>query len=190
MRSGGLPVGSGRVQRLDPFALPVRFAASDAAADGRVREVELHRERVVVRRSLRGMRMALNMPVSAFAGVTLRLSVSEAGVEPTIAVVLVHKDPGLALPLFVSAEADEAFAEWHAWGQVLGLPLLVSEADGSWREPFARMGGVRIARPRPRRRRRSSLKRRRPSILMRRMPGRLSDATRVHRDEHEIIARN
>ena len=56
------PAGSSRVQRLDPFALPVRFAASDAGADERVRDVELHRERVVVRRSVAGMRMALNLP--------------------------------------------------------------------------------------------------------------------------------
>ena len=72
MRSGGCPAGSGRALRLDPFSLPVRFAASDAAADERVRHVELYRERVVVRRSLAGMRMALNMPVSAFAGVAIR----------------------------------------------------------------------------------------------------------------------
>ena len=73
MRSGGCPAGSSRALRLDPFALPVRFAASDAAADERVRDVELHRERVVVRRSLHGMRMALNLPVSAFAGISLKL---------------------------------------------------------------------------------------------------------------------
>jgi hypothetical protein len=187
MRSGGCPAGSGRVLRLDPFALPVRFAASDAAADGRVRDIELHRERVVLRRSLRGMRMALNMPVSAFAGVALRLL--PGGAEAAVAVVLAHKDPGLVLPLFVSAEADEAFAEWRAWGQVLGLPLLVDDEDGL-REPFARLGQVRIARPRPRRRRRSALKRRRPSILMRRQAGQLTDATPVHRGEREIIARN
>ena len=60
MRSGGSPAGSGRVQRLDPFTLPVQFAATDPAADERVRYVELHRERVVVRRSLSGMRMALS----------------------------------------------------------------------------------------------------------------------------------
>ena len=164
MRSGGCPAGSGRVQRLDPFALPVRFAASDAAADGRVRDIELHRERVVMRRSLRGMRMALNMPVSCFAGVALRLTPGEGATPPAVTVVLAHKDPGLALPLFVTHEADEAFAEWHAWAQVLGLPLLVSEADGSLREPFARIGALRIERPRPRRRRHSALKRRRPSI--------------------------
>ena len=72
MRSGGC-AGSGRALRLDPFGLPVRFCASDAAADGRMREIELHRERVVLRRSLSGMRMALNMPVKAFDGISLQL---------------------------------------------------------------------------------------------------------------------
>ena len=152
MRSGGLPAGSGRALRLDPFALPVRFAASDAAADERVRHVELHRERVVVRRSLAGMRMALNMPVSAFTGVAIRLLPGEAQAS----VILEHKDPALAVPLCVSAEADEALVQWRVWGNVLGLPLLIAEADGAFREPFARLGQLRVERPRPRRRRRSS----------------------------------
>jgi Family of unknown function (DUF6101) len=188
MRSGGLPAGSGRVQRLDPFSLPVRFAASDAAADERVRHVELHRKRVVVRRSLAGMRMALNMPVSAFAGVAIRVTTGEGGAA--VSVALEHKDPALTLPLLLSTETDEAFADWRAWANVLGLPLLVAEDDGVLREPFARMGGVRVEALRPRRRRRTALKRRRPTILMRRKPGRLSEATPVHRDEREIIARN
>src|SRR6185295_10844061 len=84
MRSGGCPAGSGRALRLDPFTLPVRYAAGDATADGGAREIELHRERVVVRRSLSGMRMALNMPVDAFTGVGLRLTARE------VAVVLAH----------------------------------------------------------------------------------------------------
>jgi Family of unknown function (DUF6101) len=188
MRSGGLPAGSGRAPRLDPFALPVRFAASDAAADERVRHVELHRKRVVVRRSLAGMRMALNLPVSAFAGVAIRVTTGEGGAA--VSVALEHKDPALTLPLLLSTETDEAFADWRAWANVLGLPLLVAEDDGVLREPFARMGGVRVEALRPRRRRRSALKRRRPSILMRRKPGRLSEATPVHRGEREIIARN
>jgi hypothetical protein len=65
MRSGGC-AGSGRALRLDPFGLPVRFCASDVAADGRVRDIELHRERVVLRRSLSGMRMALNIAGEGF----------------------------------------------------------------------------------------------------------------------------
>ncbi len=121
MKSGGLPAGSSRLLRLDPFSLPARFAATDATADERVRHVELTRERVVVRRSLDGMRMALNMPVSAFAGVALR--VVEGDAKAIASVTLEHKDPSLALPLFESGEAGEAFAEWRAWGNVLGLPL-------------------------------------------------------------------
>ena len=187
MRSGGCPAGSGRALRLDPFALPVRYAASDAAADEQVREVELHRTRVVVRRSLAGMRMALNLPVSAFAGVGLRLTAGEGGAQA--AVVLAHKDPSLALPLYVSHEADDVVADWRSWGAVLGLPLLVEDEDG-WREPFARLGALRVGQVRPRRRRRSALKRRRPLISLRRARGELTAATPVHRGEREIIARN
>jgi hypothetical protein len=173
--------------RLDPFALPVRYAASDAAADTRVREIELHRTRVVVRRSLAGMRMALNLPVSAFAGVGLRLVADADGSHA--AVVLAHKDPGLSLPLLLSREADDAFADWRTWAGVLGLPLLVEDEDG-WRELFARLGRVRIERPRPRRRRSSPLRRRRPSLPLRRACGAFFAAAPVHRGEHEIIARN
>ena len=166
MCSGGY-AGSGRALRLDPCGLPVRFSASDAAADGRVRDVELHRERVVVRRSLHGMRMALNMPVAAFAGISLRLELDEDG--DVLAVVLEHTDPSLTLPLFLTSEADEAVAEWRAWSEVLDVPLLLAErGEGA---ANARLGQIQIERPRPRRRRRSALKGRRPSILLRRGTG-------------------
>ena len=68
-RARRAPAGSGRTARLDPLALPVRFTASDAVADERVRHVELHRERVILRRAVQGMRIALNVPVQAFLGV-------------------------------------------------------------------------------------------------------------------------
>jgi hypothetical protein len=176
------------VQRLDPFSLPVRFAASDAAADERVRDVELHRERVVVRRTLAGMRMALNLPLSSFSGVGLQVRTNATGAH--CAVVLAHKDPGLVLPLFLSHEADDAMAEWRSWAASLGLPLLLHDEDTGWRDAFARMGALRIARPSPRRRRRSALRKRRPATLMRRQAGRLDAATPVYRGEHEITARN
>ena len=55
-----MPAGSGRVERLDPFALPVQFEDADPFADGQVRMVEMHRERLVLRRALqeRGRRRA------------------------------------------------------------------------------------------------------------------------------------
>ena len=185
MRVGGCPAGSSRALRLDPPCLPVRYAASDAAADGQTRDIELHRERVVLRRSVAGVRMALNMPLSAFTGVALKMMPGEGAV----AVVLAHDDPGLVLPLAVTDEADEAFTEWHDWAETFGLPLLVEDEVG-FRKALPQLGEIAAGRPRPRRRRRSGLKGRRPAILLRRMTGRISDASPVHRGEREIIARN
>jgi hypothetical protein len=187
--------------RLDPFSLPVRFTAADAGADECLRVVDLHRERVVLRRSVRGIRMALNMPVAAYRGVSIRAHVSddvsqdvdhvgEAGTLPdAIAVVLEHSDPALSLPLFASRERDDIVAEWQSWGRVLGLPLLVAELDGSLREPFKRLGALRVEAPTWRRRRRSAIAKRRPSRLMRRRAGTWPATPIVHRGEREIIAR-
>jgi hypothetical protein len=186
MRCGGC-AGSGRALRLDPFGLPVRFSANDAAADGRVRDIELHRERVVLRRSLAGMRMALNMPLAAFDGISLQLVPGEGGVADTLAVVLEHRDASLTLPLFLTSYPDEALAEWRAWSEVLNVPLLLARGGGATN---ARLAHLHIERPRPRRRRRSALKKRRPSILLRRGQGKITRRTPVHRGEREIIARN
>src|SRR6476646_1145316 len=153
MRNGGC-AGSGRALRLDPFGLPVRFSTSDAAADGCMRDIELHRERVVLRRSLRGMRMALNMPVAAFDGISLLSVPAENGMQETLAVVLKHIDPALTLPLFMTSHPAEALAEWQAWSQVLGVPLLAENQN----EAAGVRGELRAQRPRPRRRRRSPLK--------------------------------
>src|SRR5581483_1509577 len=88
MEAGRKSAGSSRTSRLDPFSLPTRFATADDTADERVRIIELHRERVVLRRRVRGMCMAVNMPVAAFRGVAIRLMPETGGVPATIAVVL------------------------------------------------------------------------------------------------------
>jgi len=190
MEAGRIAAGSSRTSRLDPFSLPVRFEAADEAADERRRVVDLHRERVVVRRCVGGMRMALNLPVSAFRGVVIRLKQNDDEPPSAIDVVLEHGDPALSLPLFSSSATDDILAEWQSWGRVLGLPLLVAERDGSLREPFARLGALRIDAPSWRRRRRSALARRRPTILLRRRPGVAPQTPRIHRGEREIVARN
>jgi hypothetical protein len=190
MEAGRIAAGSSRTWRLDPFSLPVRFEAADDAADERLRIVDLHRERVVVRRSVRGMRMALNLPVAAFRGVAIRLSGKADGPPTAISVVLEHGDPALSMPLFSSTESDDIVAEWQSWGRVLGLPLLVADSDGGLREPFERLGALRIEAPTWRRRRRTAIARRRPSILLRRRAAQLGETPAVHRGEREIIARN
>ncbi len=187
---GAMPVGSGRVPRLDPFALPVRFTASDVGADERVRDVELTCERVVLRRAVRGIRMAVKLPVTAFLGVALRL-VPQAGGVPDLATVwLEHRDSGLSVLLFAAPDGNDVVAEWQLWAKVLKLPLLVAHVDGSLTEPFARLGLVRVGNPAPRRRRKNAIRARRPSILLRRIIAGLRAQPAVHRGEREIIARD
>jgi hypothetical protein len=155
--------------RLDPLSLPVRFDAHDTRADGGVRQVELHRERVVLRRAINGMRMAVNISVSDFRGIALR----ESG--ETQMLVLVHRDPSLNIPLCESADRDEIAAAWQGWSEIFALPQL---EDGDSREPS------------PRRRRQNAIRWRRPRFLMRRRAGDAIAEVNVHRDEREIIARN
>jgi Family of unknown function (DUF6101) len=185
-----MPAGSSRVERLDPFSLPVQFAATDKAADGRVRTVVLTRDRVVVRRAVHGMKMALNLPVAAYLGVALRMVPPDGDTPGAVSIVLAHRDQALSLPLFSADDNTDIVAEWQSWAQVLGMPLLVAEADGRLREAFDRIGAVHADTPTWRRRRRSAIRSRRPSILMRRKPGRSIEDATVHRDEREIIARD
>jgi hypothetical protein len=185
-----IPVGSSRDERLDPFTLPVRFATGDKAADGHLRVVELTRERVVLRRAVRGIKMAVNLPLTAYLGVALRME-PPAGEEPgAVSIMLEHRDQGLSLPLYRAADGVDIVAEWQSWARVLRLPLLVAEPDGGLREAFERIGTLRIASPHARRRRRSAIRQRRPSILMRRKVGHPIGHAPVYRGEREIIARN
>jgi len=166
--SGFNPAGSGRVLRLDPHSLPISYHAHDTRADGGVRQIELHRERVVLRRAVQGMRMSVNLRVRDFLGVALR------GIDEAQMVVLVHRDPSLTIPLCVSEDADEIAHAFLMWSDLFALPQLSDEADEE---------------PAPRRRRRNVLHQRRPSFLMRRRIGALLDAASIHRGEREIIAR-
>jgi uncharacterized protein DUF6101 len=154
--------------RLDPLSLPVSFAAHDIRADGGVRQVELHRERVVLRRAVRGMRMAINVRISDFLGVALR------GSEDAQTLVLLHRDPSLTVPLCISSDANEIASAWQIWSQVFSLPQLQDEA----REPAQR------------RRRRNAVRFRRPKFLMRRRIGALLNPANIYRAEREIIARS
>lgn len=167
--SGINPAGSGRALRLDPLSLPVSFHAHDTRADGGVRQIELHRERIVLRRAVRGMRMAVNLRVRDFLGVALR------GIDDAQMLVLLHRDPSLTIPLCVSADAEEITAAWQMWSEIFALPQL---QDAPAREPA------------PRRRRRNAIRARRPKFLVRRRAGALLNPANIHRDEREIIARD
>jgi len=167
--SGINPAGSGRALRPDPHSLPFRFDAHDTRADGGIRQVELHREHVVLRRAVLGMRMAVNVRVSDFSGIALR-EFADAQM-----LVLLHRDPSLTIPLCTSSDRDEIAAAWQMWSDIFALPQLTEHAS---------------CEPAPRRRRRNAVRWRRPKFLVRRRAGDSLSPAKTHRDEHEIIARD
>lgn len=156
--------------RLDPLSLPLRFDARDVRADGGVRQVELHRERVVLRRRVAGMRMAVNVRVCDFLGIGLRGLDSDAQM-----LALIHRDPSLTIPLAISADRAELDTASAMWSEIFALPVLPEEKR---REPAAR------------RRRRNVIAKRRPRFLVRRRAGDTSREFHVYSGEREIIARN
>jgi len=167
--SGFNPAGASRALRLDPLSLPVSFDAHDARADGGVRKIELHRERVVLHRAVHGMRMAINVRVRDFLGVALR------GIDDAQMLVLVHRDPSLSIPLGASSDRDEISAAWQMWSEIFALPQLPEDKP---------------CEPATRRRRHNAIRARRPKFLVRRRGGDLLNPANLHQGEREIIARD
>jgi Family of unknown function (DUF6101) len=183
---GPAPARSSRALRLDPFSLPLRFSAGDVGADERTRDVELHRERVIVRRRVRGIAMTLDLRVADFLGVSLR--VIRRGKVETVCLTLEHRDPDLSVTLYRSGNSDDVVAEWQSWAQILQRPLLVADDSGALHELFPRLGPLRLGAVAPRRRRRTAMKGRRPSIGWRRRQMVASGV--VHRGEREMTRRD
>jgi len=167
--SGINPAGSSRVTRLDPLSLPLSFQTHDTRADGGVRRIELHRERVVLHRAIKGMRMAINVRVRDFLGVARR------GLDDAQALVLVHRDPSLNIPLCVSSDSEDIASAWTVWSDIFALPQLPEDDHHE---------------PAPRRRRHNAIRGRRPKFLVRRRAGDLLNPANNHHGEREIIARD
>ena len=165
------PAGSGRDLRLDPLSLPVSFEARDMRADGGFRHIEINRERVLVRRAVHGMHMTLQVRIREFLGIACRQA------DEGQALVLIHRDPSLSVPLLVSADRDDIERVWSLWSDMFALPQIDEEND-------------LVREPALRRRRHNVIRARRPKFLVRRRAGHAAPDAPVHRDEREIIARH
>jgi hypothetical protein len=186
--------------RLDPFTLPQRFRYDTGTdpRDGRPlgqATVSLDARCAEVRRTLpSGVPMTLKLPMSAFEGVAVRFLPDRVGPhgetieDGRVVIELLHRDPQLSLPLSVAEDVADVAADWRAWARVLGRPMLIVEADGSWQAVETRLGSVIVKPPRPRRQR-SVLVGRRPRFLARRKPAKLSVRPTVF-EKRELFGRD
>lgn len=183
-----MPAGPDCIARSGPVNLPLRFNTADATADGQTRTIEIDHRRVLLMRSVHGMRMRLNLPLATYLGVSVRITAAGPDCAERLALVLEHRDAALSVPLQIVSE-ETVVADWQSWGRLLGQKLLVWDGQ-NLREPAAGFEEIEAGEASPRRPRRSALRHRRPKIFKRRNRAmRWCDAV-VHRGEREIIARN
>ena len=107
--------------------------AVDPRADGAARTVHVSAERVTIERTLKGVRMKLGVPVSAYRGLVLAVR------QPTghATLTLHHEDRELDVTL-ASGEAVALARKARAWSHVLGQPVRIEEACIAMNEPTAR----------------------------------------------------
>jgi len=187
--TGGATAGSSRIFRLDPESLPLRYSA---ILGGDTRRVEatifLDRENAVIRRpSPMGLPLTLRVPIKTFDGVAVRMTPVGCDGDIEVVVELRHSDPALCLPLTIADDPADVAADWQAWGQALGLQLLLVRQDGTIAAADADSDKVTAQSPKQRRRH-SFFANRRPRFLTRRKTGRSGPLDRLV--GREIIARN
>lgn len=187
MNSGLKPVWAGRAMRLDPFRLPqaVSYAAFDDFGEV---TFTIDRRGVRMKRVLgrSGLPVTFALPPRAFRGVAARAIEDELG-DVTVTLELHHVDPMLCVPLLVAADLDDVAADWRAWSDAYGLPMLLIEPDGKAHPLDETVGEVRAEAPRERRQG-HPVRARRPRFLARRKCGTLG--LRVVVGGKEIIARD
>lgn len=179
--------------RLDPARLPHRFATSGEAPGARGEpsrlDVYIDRQHVIVKRRLAGLPLTLVQPVASFLGVFAEVTPGRDPGTVSARIGLRHRDPALSLTLARDARLEDLADDWCAWGETLGLPLLLVEPDGALTR-IERPDSPACAPMGPQRRRVAALTARRPRFLVRRKPGRCVAGAPVHRGEREIIARS
>ena len=88
--------------------------ASDARADGAVREVGFARGEILIRRRVHGIEMKLGVPAPNYKGVVLALLATDSG-QSFYRVSLAHRDPDLSVTLHEAHDDSDIVAEWKFW---------------------------------------------------------------------------
>lgn len=146
--------------------------AVDPRADGARRVVRVSATCVTIERILRGVRMRVGVPVTAYRG--LVLAVRQPAGHATL--TLRHDDPDLDVTLG-SGEAVHLAHQARAWSHLLCQPVVIEEACVIMRGAIAR----RIKRAKSARR---------SAFARRRKPGNPARLNTSFSSEREIIARS
>jgi len=182
------PVWAGTHMRLDPFRMPQVVSYATRDDDGDV-VFTIDQRGAVIRRLLEhsGLPVTIAIPASLFRGVAARAMEDDLG-NVTVTLELLHNDPALSVPLLVADDLDDVAADWRAWAEAYGLPMMLIEADGVARSLDESVGAaIRIVQAQERRQGKPT-RQRRSRFLARRKEGTLG--LRLVIGGKEIIARD
>lgn len=188
MNTGLKPVWAGRNMRLDPFRMPQKLTYCSRDDEGEI-TFTIDQRGAVIQRLLEssGLPVTIAIPARLFRGVAAR-ALEDGDGNVTVTLELLHHDPALSVPLLVADDLDDVAADWRAWAEAYGLPMMLIEADGIARSLEESVGAaIKIAKAQQRRQGKSS-RSRRPRFLVRRKQGTLG--MRLVIGGKEIIARN
>ena len=179
------PIWAGQHFRLDPGRLPQQLSYADGSGET---IVTIDRNGATIRRTRPQSPLPVNvtLPARLFRGVVARAT--ETGPESALVTLeLMHDDPALTVPLSVNHDLHAVARDWQNWSELLGLPMMMVEADGIARtlEESARAVILNGSHDR---RHHAMFAERRPRFLARRRLGNLGVRLRV--DGLEIIARD
>lgn len=186
---GGISAGSEQSFRLDPLILPVRYSATLGGDNNRIEAtITLDREQAIIQQLLpEAEPLTIQIPLSAFDGVAVRMKPAGHCGELEIILELAHPNPALSLPLMIADEPADVATDWQVWGKTFGLPLLIIGQDGEILDVIDQANLHFQLPPKPRRRH-SFFANRRPRFLTRRKIGH-ADGVQLLRGR-EIIARD
>jgi hypothetical protein len=159
------------------------ISASDPRADGERREILFESRRVIIKRALRGMPMAVCIPFAAFRGLGLCLADSPNGIVYELR--LVHVDADLSVVLSHCRDEEDAVGHWLQLAGELGVPRLVERRIGDF-EPIGSSCAC-VSRPAPRRRC-ATLRARHGRFALRRKQGLPARLATCFAGEREIIS--
>jgi hypothetical protein len=94
---------------------------------GDTRQPRRCRQETCCRKS--GLPLSIALPARAFKGVAAR-AIDHGDGTVTVTLELHHTDTALCVPLLVAHNLDDIAADWRAWSELYGLPMLMVEADG------------------------------------------------------------
>lgn len=171
--------------RLNPFSLPAHYEATTADGVQTNRSVYLDRTMAIVRRKVAGLPLNVKMPIKKYQGVAIQYDVAGDG-TPCVEISLQHRDPAMNLTLSRGNDTLDVSADWQAWANLFGLPLLIKSETGEIQPAKGYLGSL-IVSATLERRYHAQFAERRPRFLTRRKPGRKGPQSRYN--EREIIAR-